>query len=65
MNGTSLGKRCNPSSIESKFVSSSGFDIYFRSDFRLNAAGFVAIYLISDSELFFILCSRKRVNLKP
>ena len=60
MNGTSLGKRCNPSSIESKFVSSSGFDIYFRSDSRLNAAGFVAVYLISDSELFSILCSRQK-----
>ena len=52
MNGMSLGKRCHPSSTESKFVSSSGFDIYFQSSALFNAAGFVAVYLISDGELF-------------
>ena len=51
MNGTSLGKRCQMSSTESKLVSLIGFDIHFRSDAYVNAAGFVAVYSISDSEL--------------
>ena len=51
-NGTSLGRLCHATSTESKLVSLIGFDIYFRSDAYVNAAGFVAVYSISDSELF-------------
>ena len=50
MNGTSLGRRCHTSSTERKLVSVWGFEIYFESDASFNAAGFVAVYLISDSE---------------
>ena len=52
-NGTSLGRLCHATSTENKLVSLLGFDIYFRSDAYVNAAGFVAVYSISDSEFFF------------